>query len=103
MHAAQQAGQKKNWRGEDGSENDAEVNAVDERAVTVFAVAGAEGLGHESVEAHEKSCAEKSDHDEDVGAETDRGHGGGAVGEVADHDGVYDGHDHPAELGEDQR
>ena len=30
------------------------------------------------------------------------GDGDGRVGQVADHDGVDEGHEHPAELGEDE-
>ena len=50
-----------------------------------------------------EAAAEQSKHDKDVGAEADGAHGGGAVGQVADHHGVDDAHAHPAELGENER
>ena len=71
--------------------------------MTVFAPAGAKSLRYQRVEAHEKSCAEKCEDHEDVGAQAYRAHGGGAIGKMADHDGVHDGHAHPAKLGEHQR
>ena len=71
--------------------------------MTIFPLTGTERLGDHGVEAHEKSCAEQSEDNEDIGAETDRTHCSGAVGEMADHDGVHDGHAHPAKLGEYQR
>ena len=39
--------------------------------------------------------------EKDLG-ERDGAHGGGGVGEAADHHGVDDAHAHPADLGEDE-
>jgi len=84
---------------EKGKDRKAEVNAVDEGAVAVFAMAGTEGLGDEGVEADEKTLTEKGKDDEDAGADADGANGLGAVGEAADHHGVHDDHAHPADLG----
>jgi hypothetical protein len=71
--------------------------------MAVFALAGAKCLRDESVQAQKQTAAEKSEDDENVGAEADSAHGGGAVGQMTDHHGVHDGHAHPAEFGEDER
>src|SRR6202051_3451335 len=71
--------------------------------MAILTLTGAESLRNKSVEAHEQSCAEKCEDDEDVRAEADGAHGGGAIGQMANHHGVHDGHAHPAKLGEDQR
>ena len=67
--------------GEDGGEGEAEIDAVDEGAMAVFAVAGAEGLGHQGVEADEEAFTEESEDDEDAGADADGADGLGAVWE----------------------
>jgi hypothetical protein len=89
--------------GEDGCERKAEVDAVDEGAMAVLAVARAEGLGDQGVEADEKTFAEKGEDDEDAGADADGADGLGAIWEAADHHGVHDHHAHPAKFGEDER
>ena len=92
-----------NGNGEEGSDGEAEINAVDERAVAVFALASAEGLGDEGVEADEEAFAEEGEDEEEAGADADGADGFGAVGETADHHGVDDDHAHPADFGEDER
>jgi len=73
-----------------------EIDAVDERAVAVFAAAGTESLGDERVQADHKAFAEECENDEDAGTDADSTDGFGAVGEAADHHGVHDDHAHPA-------
>ena len=92
-----------NGDGEEGSDGKAEIEAVDERAVAVFALASTEGLGHEGIEADEEAFAEEGEDDEEAGADADGADGFGAVGEAADHHGVHDDHAHPADFGEDER
>ncbi len=103
MHAAKELGQQPYGRSENRGERDAQVNTVDQGTMTVLALTGAESLRHESVESHKQSSAEERQDNEDVGAEAYRAHGGGAIGKMADHHGVHDGHTHPAEFGEHQR
>jgi len=71
--------------------------------MTVFSVAGTEGLGHQGIEADEETFAEKGEDDEDAGADADGADGLGAIWKAADHHGVHDDHAHPAEFGEDER
>jgi hypothetical protein len=82
--------------------SNAQVNAVDQGAVAIFALARAEGLRNESIEAEQESLAKKRQHDEDAGTKTNRAHGHRTVGKAADHHGVHDGHAHPAKFGENQ-
>ncbi len=82
-------------------ERDAEIDAVDERAMAILAFAGAEGLRDEGIESEQNAEAKERDGDEDVRAESDGSDGSGAVGQASDHHGVHDGHAHPTELGED--
>src|ERR1051326_6148244 len=65
VNRAEQEGHEENRRGENRSERETEINAVDERTVAVFALASAEGLGNDRVEAEEKTFAEKCEDDED--------------------------------------
>src|ERR1700687_1441451 len=88
---------------EERRHNHAKLNAVHQGAVAVFAFTGAEGLGDESVQADQQPAAEKSHDIENAGADADRTDGAGAIGQMADHDGVDDAHGHPADLREDQR
>jgi hypothetical protein len=60
-------------------------------------------LRDECVEAEQQAESEQSDRRENVGAEGDRSNGDGAVGKMADHDGVHDAHGHPAKFGENER
>ncbi len=71
--------------------------------MTVFAPARPEGLGDECVEADKQTAAEESQNIKKVRADAYRADGAGAVGKVADHDGVHDAHAHPADFGKDQR
>src|SRR5260221_4110137 len=81
----------------------AEVNAVDQGAMAIFTLTGAESLGDQSVQANEQTAAEECHHVENAGADADRADGIGAVGQVADHYSVDDTHRHPANLSEDER
>src|SRR5215467_2707386 len=83
--------------------HDAEINAVDERAMAVLALARAKGLRNERVESDEQAVAEKGQHVEQVGADADGTDGAGAVRKMADHHGVHDAHAHPADFGKNQR
>ena len=87
----------------EGRDSEAEVNAVDERGVAIFAAAGAEGLGDERVQADKEAFTEKGEDDEDAGGDADGADGFGAVRKAADHHGVYDDHAHPTDFGEDER
>jgi hypothetical protein len=49
MNGAEKVRQKKNGGGENWRERDTEVDAVDERAMAVFALAGAKGLRNHGV------------------------------------------------------
>src|SRR5260221_1875021 len=81
----------------------AEVNAVDQGAMAIFTLTGAESLGDQSVQANEQTAAEECHHVENAGADADRADGIGTVGQVADHYSVDDTHRHPANLSEDER
>src|SRR5947208_1896547 len=50
-----------------------------------------------------QTAAEESQNIKKVRADAYRADGAGAVGKVADHDGVHDAHAHPADFGKDQR
>ena len=71
--------------------------------MAVFALAGTEGLRDERIEAEENAESEEGDRREDIGTQRDGPDGDGAVRQVAHHDGVHDGHSHPAKLGEYER
>ena len=88
--------------GEKRGDGETKVDAVDERAVAVFATASAEGLGDEGVEANEEAFAEEGEDDEEAGADADSTDGLGAVGQAAHHHGVDDDHAHPADFGKDE-
>jgi len=88
---------------EEGSNGNADVDPVNERAVAIFATAGAEGLGDECFEADENTFAEKDEDDVNAGADADSGNGSSTVGKAADHHGVDNGHAHPADFGENER
>ena len=96
-------GNDPNGDGQEGSDGEAEIDAVDERGVAVFAMAGAEGLGDEGVQADEQAFTKEGEDDEEAGADADGADGFGAVGETTDHHGVHDDHAHPADFGEDER
>ena len=89
-------------KGQERSDREAEVNAVEERAVAVFAASGSEGLRDESVEADQEAFTKKGEDQEEAGADTDGSDGLGAVGEPADHHSVNDDHAHPTDFGEDE-
>ena len=89
--------------GKEWGDGEAEIDAVDERAMAIFAAAGAEGLGDEGVEADEEAFAKEGEDDEEAGADADGADGFGGVRETADHHGVHDDHAHPADFGEDER
>ena len=88
---------------EERRHDQAEVNAVDQGTVAIFAFACAEGLGDERVQANQQPATEKGYDVENAGADADGADRIGAVWQVADHDGVNDAHGHPADLGEDER
>jgi hypothetical protein len=90
-------------KGKKGSDRETKVDAVDERAVAIFAMACAEGLGDEGVEANHETFTKESEDDEETGADTDGANGFGAVGKASNHHGVDDDHAHPAEFSEHQR
>jgi hypothetical protein len=90
-------------RGEERSDGETEIDAVEKRAVAVFAVAGTEGLGHERIQADHEAFAKKGEDDVQTGADADGADGLGAVGETADHHRVHDDHAHPADFGENER
>ena len=81
----------------------AQVDAVDERAVAVFAVAGAESLRDERVESDKDTFPEESEHDEKAGRDANGSDGLGGIREPADHHGVDNDHAHPADFGENER
>ena len=97
------AGQDPDGNGEERGDGEAEIDAVDERGVAVFAMAGAEGLRDEGVQADEKAFAEEGEDDEEAGGDADGADGFGGIGKAADHHGVHDDHAHPADFGEDER
>src|SRR5579883_1326759 len=82
---------------------DGEIGAINQRAMTIFALAGAEGLGNQGIESNEESAAEEGEHVEQIGADGDGANGAGALRKMADHDGIDDAHGHPADLGKDER
>ncbi len=71
--------------------------------MAVFALTGTECLRDQGIETEEQAESEDGDDGENVGAESDSADSHGAVREMADHHGVHDGHEHPAELGENER
>ena len=89
--------------GEKGSDGEAEVDAIEERGVAVFAMTCAERLGDEGVQADKDAFAKESEDDEQAGGDADGTNGFGAVREAADHHSVDDDHAHPADFGEDER
>lgn len=96
-------GQDPDRDGEERRNGEAEVDAVDERSVAVFAMTGAKGLGDQGVQTDEDAFAKESKDNEEAGTDADGTNGFGAVGEAADHHGVDDDHAHPADFGEDKR
>ena len=88
--------------GEKRGDGEAEVDAVDQGGVAVFAAACAKGLGDERVQADEKPFAEEGKDDEDAGADAYCSDSFSTVGEAADHHGVDDDHAHPADFREDK-
>jgi len=88
--------------GEEGSDSEAEVDAVDQGAVAIFAMASAEGLGDQRVEADENTFAEESEDDEEAGGNADGADRFGGVRKAADHHGVDNHHAHPPDLGKDE-
>ena len=48
-----------NWKHQEGRHHHAQINAVDQRAVAVFAAARAEGLRDEGIEANEETATEE--------------------------------------------
>ncbi len=86
-------------RGEQGGEDE----AVEQPAVGVVELARAVGLRDVGVEAEQDAADAEGEGVVDDLGECGGGDGDGRVGQVADHDGVDDGHEHPAEFGEDER
>ena len=70
--------------------------------MAVFTFSSAESLGNEGVESDEQAAAKERENIKDIRADTDGTNGSGAIGKVADHDGIDDSHDHPAKFGENQ-
>ena len=103
VQTAKKGVEKPHGRHQERRHDNAEINAVDEGAVTVFALASAEGLRDKGIEANEKAAAEEGQDIEKVGTDADRTDGAGAVRKVADHDRVHNTHAHPADFGENQR
>ena len=71
--------------------------------MAVLALTGAKRLRDERVQPNQQSC---SKHGEDVDQNSTKAHGSDghrAVRKAAHHHGVYDGHAHPADFGEDER
>jgi hypothetical protein len=60
-------------------------------------------LGDKGVHAEQQACSKNGHAVIEALAETGRADGQGTVGQAPDHDGVYDPHAHPANLGEDKR
>ena len=98
----EEPGQQPDGNDQERQENQAEINAVDEGVVTVVALAGAESLGDEGIQADEQAFAEEDEDEEETGADADGGDGLGRIGKATDHHGVYDGHADPADFGEDK-
>lgn len=101
--AQEERREKPDGRRQQRRESDTEIDTVHERAMAIFALAGAEGLRDKRVQSEKKAFAKKGQDHEDGGAKTDGAHGYGGVGQASDHHGVDDGHAHPAEFGKDQR
>jgi len=97
------SGENPNRDGKKWGDGEAEVDAIDEGAMTIFAMAGTEGLRDQGIESNENSFGEKGKDDEETGSDADGADGLGGVGEAPDHHGVDDHHTHPADLGEDER
>jgi hypothetical protein len=89
-------------KGKEWSDGEAEVNAVDERAVAILAMACAEGLGDKGVQANHETFAKEGKDDEEAGADAHGTDGFGAKGKASNHHGVDDDHTHPAEFSEHQ-
>ena len=88
--------------GEEWGDGEAQIDAVDQGGVAVFAAACTKGLGDERVQADEKPFAKEGKDDEDAGADADGSDGFGTVGEATDHHGVDDDHAHPADFRKDE-
>ena len=71
--------------------------------IGVGGVVAAMGLSDQSVEAEEHTAAADGEGIEDASSERGGADGERGVGHAADHDGVDDGHEHPAEFAEDER
>ena len=61
------AGKDPDGNGEKRGDGEAEVDAVDERGVAIFAAAGTEGLRDEGVQADEEAFTEEGEDDEEAG------------------------------------
>ncbi len=103
MDAVEKSAKEKNGKGQEGRHEQGEIDTVDQRTVTVFAVAGTEGLRDKRVEADEDAFTTEGENVEEIGADGYGADGHGAVGKAADHHGVDDAHAHPADFGEDER
>ncbi len=88
---------------EEGGEGEAGEESVEKPAVGGVLIFGTEGLGDEGVESEEDAADADGDGVEDDLREGGGGHGEGRVREVAEHDGVDQGHGDPAELAGDER
>src|SRR5207245_2236817 len=87
---------------EEGRHDNTEINAVDQRPVTIFALTGTKGLSDESIEPDKHAAAEKSQDVEEVGTDADGTDGARAIRQVTNHDGIHDAHAHPADFCEHQ-
>ena len=76
---------------------------MDEPAIGWLALVGAEGLGDEAVEAEEDAGDAEAEGVVEMLGESRGAHGEGGVGQMAEHDGVDQGHGDPAELACDER
>ncbi len=83
---------------EQSRESDGHDEAVEEPAIGLFVLFGAEGLGDEGVETEEDAADAEAEGVEEDLREGGGAHGEGGVGEMAEHDGVDQRHGDPAEL-----
>jgi hypothetical protein len=85
----------------DGCVGDGQVDALGQRAMAIVEIAAAEGLGHQGIEPQQQADAEERGGVEDGAADAYGADGRRA--QAPHHDGVHDGHGHPAQLGEHDR
>ncbi len=103
VHGAKQRIEIPNGSHQQRRKGQAEIDAVQKRAMTVLALTGAERLRNQCVQPNQQST---SKHGEDVDENSAKAHGRDghcAVWKAAHHHGVHDGHAHPADFGENER